>query len=104
MITAGPRSELVTAVADGGLDVALAAEGDLVPAGTRFQPLLADEPLLAVVAPDDPLARRKRVSLAEIAGEGRAWNSGRAPSCAATLTPPSGRPGSAGPWRSSWAS
>ena len=70
VITAGPRSELVAAVADGGLDVALAAEGDLAPAGTRFQPLLADEPLLAVVASDDPLARRKRVSLAEIAGQG----------------------------------
>jgi DNA-binding transcriptional LysR family regulator len=69
VITAGPRGELVTAVADGDLDVALAAEGDLAPAGTRFQPLLADEPLLAVVAPDDPLARRKRVSLAEIAGQ-----------------------------------
>ena len=70
MITAGPRDELVIAVAEGDLDVALAAEGELAPAGTRFQPLLSDEPLLAVVAPDDPLARRKRVSLAEIAGQG----------------------------------
>jgi len=70
VITAGPRDELVVAVADGDLDVALAAEGDLTPEGTRFQPLLADEPLLAVVAPDDPLARRKHVSLAEIADRG----------------------------------
>lgn len=69
-ITAGPRQELVAAVADGDLDMALAAEGDQAPAGTRFRPLLADEPLLAVVAPDDPLARRRRVSLAEIADRG----------------------------------
>ena len=69
-ITAGPRQELVTAVAEGDLDMALAAEGELAPARTRFLALLADEPLLAVVAPDDPLARRKRVSLAEIADRG----------------------------------
>jgi DNA-binding transcriptional LysR family regulator len=68
VITAGPRHEPVTGVADGDLDIAFAAEGDQAPEGTRFQPLLADEPLLAVVAPDDPLARRNRVSLAEIAG------------------------------------
>jgi DNA-binding transcriptional LysR family regulator len=70
MITAGPRQELVADVAEGELDIALAAKGDLAPDGTRFQPLLADEPLLAVVAPDDPLARRDRVSLAEIADRG----------------------------------
>jgi DNA-binding transcriptional LysR family regulator len=71
MITAGPRQELVADVAEGDLDIALAAEGDLAaPDGTRFQPLLADEPLLAVVAPDNPLALRDRVSLAEIADGG----------------------------------
>jgi DNA-binding transcriptional LysR family regulator len=72
VITAGPRQELVAGVVDGDLDLALAAEavdGD-VPDGTRFQPLLADEPLLAVVAPGDPLARRRRVWLAEIADQG----------------------------------
>src|ERR1700722_13489465 len=65
-ITAGPRQELVADVVEGDLDLPLAAEADLAPGGTRFQPLLADEPLLAVVAPDDPLARRDPVSLAEI--------------------------------------
>jgi DNA-binding transcriptional LysR family regulator len=73
VITAGPRQELVTGVADGDLDLAFAAEGaagDPAPDGTRFQSLLADEPLLAVVPAGDPLARRTRVSLAEIAGRG----------------------------------
>jgi DNA-binding transcriptional LysR family regulator len=59
VITAGPRDELVIAVADGDVDVALAAEGDLAPAGTRFQPLLADEPLLAVVASGRDELRRE---------------------------------------------
>jgi len=49
-----------------------------------------------------PLARRDPVSLAEIADRGRVWNFGQVPSCAATLTPPSGRPGSAGRSRSNW--
>lgn len=70
VITAGPSDELATAVADGDLDLALAADADRAPAGLRFQPLLADEPLLAVVGPDDALARRERVSLAEIADRG----------------------------------
>ncbi len=91
VITAGPRQELVTAVADGDLDMALAAEGDLAPAGTRFLALLADEPLLAVVAPDDP-SRVASVS-PRLPTAGHAWNSGRGPNCAATLTQHSCPPG-----------
>lgn len=73
VITAGPRQELVTGVVDGDLDLALAAEGTggrSAPDGVRFRPLLADEALRAVVASGDPLARRRRVSLAEIADHG----------------------------------
>jgi DNA-binding transcriptional LysR family regulator len=103
-ITAGPRQELVADVAEGDLDLALAAEGALAPDGTRFQPLLADEPLLAVVAPDDPWPAATRCRWPRSPTGGRAWNFGQVRSCAATSTPLSGRPGSAGRSRSNWAS
>jgi DNA-binding transcriptional LysR family regulator len=70
LITAGPRQELLDAVAAGDLDLALAADGDAAPEGMRFQALLTDEPLVAVVSPDDELAGRASVSLAQIAAHG----------------------------------
>ncbi len=66
LVTAGPRQELLAAVADGELDIALAASGGTV-GDLKFRALLTDEPLVAVVGRDDELALRKSVSLAEIA-------------------------------------
>jgi len=70
MITAGPGTELLDAVAADELDIALAGCDAGVPDGLHFLPLLTDEPLVAVVSQDDQLARRATVSLAEIAAHG----------------------------------
>jgi DNA-binding transcriptional LysR family regulator len=69
-ITAGPGAELREAVAAAELDIALAAGEGAIPEGLQFQPVLSDEPLVAVVSEDDQLARRASTSLAEVAAHG----------------------------------
>jgi DNA-binding transcriptional LysR family regulator len=65
----GPGDELVQAVREGDLDVALAAltaEGP--PPEVTFSTLVEAEPLVAVVPMSHPLARRRQVRLSELAG------------------------------------
>ncbi len=67
----GPGDELIHAVREGQLDIALAslaASGP--PPEITFSPLVDPEPLVAVVPLSHPLARRSRVRLSELAGGG----------------------------------
>jgi DNA-binding transcriptional LysR family regulator len=67
----GPGGELIDAVHDGQLDVAVAAlRPQGVPDGIVFQTAIETEPLVAVVPANHPLAARKRVDLQELAGAG----------------------------------
>ena len=67
----GPGGELIDAVRDGQLDVAVAAlRPQGVPEGIVCQVAIETEPLVAVVPADHGLAARKRVSLQELAGAG----------------------------------
>lgn len=56
---------LLAAVAGGSVDVAVVGLAGDPPTGVRFHPTL-DDLLVAVVAPDHPLARRRRLPLAEL--------------------------------------
>ena len=77
-ITATPASKslreattpiLIDELEAGRLDLALGAlMADVVPPGIVAQPLFAEE-LVAIVAPDHPLARRGNVRIAELAQE-----------------------------------
>jgi DNA-binding transcriptional LysR family regulator len=66
--TTGPGPELIEAVQDGRLDIALAArtQPENLP-DLAFRPLITSEPLVAIVPLNHPLARRKRVRLADLA-------------------------------------
>jgi DNA-binding transcriptional LysR family regulator len=67
----GPGGELIDAVRDGQLDVAVAAlRSQGVPEGIIFQMAIEVEPLVAVVHAGHRLAARKRVNLEELAGAG----------------------------------
>jgi DNA-binding transcriptional LysR family regulator len=64
----GPGRELIGAVCDGELDIALAAlTPDAPPAGVTFRPVVPAEPLVVVVPLDHPLAQRKRVRIRDLA-------------------------------------
>jgi DNA-binding transcriptional LysR family regulator len=64
----GPEYELVEEVQAGHLDIALAAlNPHSIRPGLIFSPLADPEPLVAVVPATHPLARRRRVRLAELA-------------------------------------
>jgi DNA-binding transcriptional LysR family regulator len=65
----GPASELVSEVRSGGLDIALIAEG-YTGADLEWLTLIENEPLVAVVGHEHPLAHRKRVRLVELAAAG----------------------------------
>jgi DNA-binding transcriptional LysR family regulator len=65
--TTGPGQELVDAISDDLLDLAFAAIGsEGGPEDVIFLPLV-EEPLVAIVPSDHPIANRKRVRLAELA-------------------------------------
>jgi DNA-binding transcriptional LysR family regulator len=67
----GPGGELIDAVHDGQLDVAVAAlRPQGVPDGIVFHMAIETEPLVAVVPAEHRLAARKRVNLQELAGAG----------------------------------
>jgi DNA-binding transcriptional LysR family regulator len=67
----GPGCELLEAVVDNRLDLALAAVDTVpAPASILFHPVIEREPLVAIVSTSHPLAERKRVSLRELAAEG----------------------------------
>jgi len=67
----GPGGELIDAVHDGQLDVAVAAlRPQGLPDGIVFQIAIETEPLVAVVPAEHRLAARKRVSLRELASAG----------------------------------
>jgi DNA-binding transcriptional LysR family regulator len=67
----GPGGELIDAVNDGQLDVAVAAlRPQGVPDGIIFQMAIKAEPLVAVVPAEHGLAGRKRVNLQELANAG----------------------------------
>jgi DNA-binding transcriptional LysR family regulator len=67
----GPEPELIDAVSKRRLDIALAA---LPPGGNRselaFRALVDAEPLVAIVPATHSLARRRRIRLAELTGNG----------------------------------
>lgn len=65
-LSEGPSDDLLDAVAAGRLDLALAGLGGGPPLGIAFH-VVADEPLIAAVGLDDPLARRRTIKLAELA-------------------------------------
>lgn len=70
-ITDAASDEMVQALADGGLDVAVVGlDGSEVPAGLRCIPL-ALEPLVAVVSARNPLAGRRRITLPELVEHGQ---------------------------------
>ena len=65
--------QLLTAVLDAELDLALVGLGpERIPPGLDHR-LLVAEPLVAVVAPNHRLADRERIDLAELAGEEFIW-------------------------------
>jgi DNA-binding transcriptional LysR family regulator len=64
----GGSVELARDVADGKLDLAFASLPAGHPAGLEVRRLAAEEMLLAC-PPEHPLARRRRIALAELAGE-----------------------------------
>jgi DNA-binding transcriptional LysR family regulator len=67
----GPGGELIEAVHDGQLDVAVAAmRPQGVPDGIVFHMTIESEPLVAVVAAAHRLAARKRVNLQDLASAG----------------------------------
>ncbi len=67
--SSGPAAELAAEVRQGTLDLAFVATDGVGPAlATRT--LVAREPLVAVVGLDHPLARRRRVRLAELTAAG----------------------------------
>jgi DNA-binding transcriptional LysR family regulator len=67
----GPGGELIDAVHDGQLDLAVAAlRAQGVPDGIVFQMAIGSEPLVAVVPAEHRLADRKRVNLQELASAG----------------------------------
>lgn len=65
-LSEGPSDDLLDAVAAGRLDLALAGLGGGPPHGIALH-VVADEPLIAAVSLDDPLARRRTIKLAELA-------------------------------------
>jgi DNA-binding transcriptional LysR family regulator len=60
-------AEVVALAQRGSVDVAVAGLGGEPPSGVDITPL-ADEPMRAIVAPDDPLAAAGRAGLAELRG------------------------------------
>jgi DNA-binding transcriptional LysR family regulator len=60
-------AEVVALARSGAVDVAVAAIGAAAPAGVEVEPL-ADEPMRAIVAPDDPLALVGRARLEDLRG------------------------------------
>jgi DNA-binding transcriptional LysR family regulator len=67
----GPGGELIAAVHDGQLDVAVAAlRPQGVPDGIVFQVTIESEPLVAIVPAEHRLAARRRVNLGELASAG----------------------------------
>jgi DNA-binding transcriptional LysR family regulator len=60
-------AEVAALVRGGAVDVAVAALGADAPPGIEAEPL-ADEPMRAIVAPDDPLAEAGRIGLADLGG------------------------------------
>lgn len=57
--------ELITAVRDGALDVAVAAWAGDPPDGVQYE-VVVDDPLVAVVAPDHPWAGRTRIQASSL--------------------------------------
>jgi DNA-binding transcriptional LysR family regulator len=67
----GPGPDLIDAVQNGHLDIALAALTSVgPPPEVTFSQLIDSEPLVAVVPANHPLSRRKRVRIADLANYG----------------------------------
>lgn len=59
--------DLINGLLDGRHDVAIMSPPATLPADLHLQ-LVADEPIVAAVSPDDPLATRARVTLGDLSG------------------------------------
>lgn len=66
-LTVGESSQLLGGLREGRYDAAFIGLGNPVPDGIATQ-VIADEPLVAVVSPDDPLAARTSLPLTALAG------------------------------------
>jgi DNA-binding transcriptional LysR family regulator len=64
-LTEGATDRLMAAVEAGDADVAIVGMGPTAPAGVGTQ-VVVDEPLVAAVAEDDPLATRDRIALSAL--------------------------------------